>query len=96
MASSVMSVLLIILIFFGYGFGLNISSGQGSDADEKNPMEIFVSIRSLLNQTIVEYQNNNSSGASSLVEEAYFENYEFIEAPFAEQNETIQQYLGHF
>jgi len=91
MVSTVLSVLLTILLFFGYGFGLNISSGQGSDADERKPAEIITSIRSLLNQTIVEYQNKNFSGASALVEEAYLENYEFIEAPLAEQNETLME-----
>ena len=35
--------------------------------------EIITEIRSLLNQTIIEYQNKNSSGASALVEEAYLE-----------------------
>lgn len=84
-------MLLTILLFFGYGLGLNISSGQGSDADERKPAEIITSIRSLLNQTIVEYQNKNFSGASALVEEAYLENYEFIEAPLAEQNETLME-----
>lgn len=91
MVSTVLSVLLTILLFFGYGLGLNISSGQGSDADERKPEEIITSIRSLLNQTIVEYQNKNFSGASALVEEAYLENYEFIEAPLAEQNETLME-----
>jgi hypothetical protein len=70
---------------------LNISSGQESEADERNPSEIITTIRSLLNQTIVEYQNKNFTGASALVEEAYLENYEFIEAPLAEQNETLME-----
>jgi hypothetical protein len=91
MVSIVLSALLTILLFFGYGLGLNISSGQGSDADERKPTEIITSIRSLLNQTIGEYQNKNFSGASALVEEAYLENYEFIEAPLAEQNETLME-----
>lgn len=90
MVSTVLSVLLTILLF-GYGLGLNISSGDGSGADEREPTEIITSIRSLLNQTIVEYQNKNFSGASALVEEAYLENYEFIEAPLAEQNETLME-----
>lgn len=84
-------MLLTILLFFGYGFGWNISSGQDSDADETKPTEIITSLRSLLNQTIVEYQNKNFSGASALVEEAYLENYEFIEAPLAEQDETLME-----
>jgi hypothetical protein len=91
MVSTVLSVLLTILLFFGYGLGLNVSRGQGSGADERRPTEIITSIRSLLNQTIVEYQIKNFSGASALVEEAYLENYEFIEAPQAEQNETLME-----
>lgn len=91
MESTVLSVSLTILLFFGYGLGLNLSNGQESDAKERNPGEIITEIRSLLNQTIIEYQNKNSSGASALVEEAYLENYEFIEAPLAEQNETLME-----
>lgn len=91
MESTVLSMSLTILLFFGYGLGLNLSNGQESDAEERNPGEIISEIRSLLNQTIIEYQNKNSSGASALVEEAYLENYEFIEAPLAEQNETLME-----
>lgn len=91
MESIVLSMSLTILLFFGYGLGLNLSNGLESDAEERNPGEIISEIRSLLNQTIIEYQNKNSSGASDLVEEAYLENYEFIEAPLAEQNETLME-----
>ena len=91
MESTVFSMSLTILLFLGYGFGLNLSNGQESDAEERNLGEIISEIRSLLNQTIIEYQNKNSSGASALVEEAYLENYEFIEAPLAEQNETLME-----
>jgi high-affinity iron transporter len=68
-----------------------MSSGQGDDVKERTPVEIITNIRSLLNQTTAEYQNKNFSGASALVEEAYLENYEFIEAPLAEQNETLME-----
>ena len=91
MESTVLSMSLTILLFFGYEIGLNPSNGQESGAEERNPGEIITEIRSLLNQTIMEYQNKNSSGASALVEEAYLENYEFIEAPLAEQNETLME-----
>ena len=86
-----LSMSLTILVFFGYEIGLNLSNGQESGAEERNPGEIITEIRSLLNQTIIEYQNKNSSGASALVEEAYLENYEYIEAPLAEQNETLME-----
>jgi len=91
MESTVLSMSLTILVFFGYEIGLNLSNGQESGAEERNPGEIITEIRSLLNQTIIEYQNKNSSGASALVEEAYLENYEYIEAPLAEQNETLME-----
>ena len=91
MESTVLSMSLTILLFFGYEIGLNLSNGQESGAEERNPGEIITEIRSLLNQTIIEYQNKNSSGASALVEEAYLENYEFIESPLAEQNETLME-----
>ena len=91
MESTLLSMSLTILLFFGYGLGLNLSNGQESDAEERNPGEIISEIRSLLNQTNIEYQNKNSSGASALVEEAYLENYEFIEAALAEQNETLME-----
>jgi hypothetical protein len=86
-----LSLSLVVLPFYGYGFGLGMSSGQEDDVKEKSPVEIITKIRSLLNQTIAEYQNKNFSGASALVEEAYLENYEFIEAPLAEQNETLME-----
>jgi hypothetical protein len=91
MESTVLSMSLTILLLFGYGFGLNVSNAQESEAEERKPVEIITEIRSLLNQTIIEYQNSNFSGSSALVEEAYLENYEFIEAPLAEQNETLME-----
>lgn len=86
-----LSVSLVVLVYLGYGFGLKMSSEQEDDVKEKSPTEIITNIRSLLNQTIAEYQNKNFSGASALVEEAYLENYEFIEAPLAVQNETLMK-----
>lgn len=91
MESIVLSVSLAILLLFGFGLGLNVSNAQESDAEERKPVDIITEIRSLLNQTIIEYQNKNFSGSSALVEEAYLENYEFIEAPLAEQNETLME-----
>lgn len=90
MEFTVLSISIAMLVF-GYGFGLNVSNGQESDAKERQPAEIITEIRSLLNQTMKEYQNKNFSGASALVEEAYLENYEFIEAPLEDQNETLME-----
>lgn len=91
MASIVLSMSLTILWLLAYGLVLNVSNAQESDAEERTPVDIITEIRSLLNQTVTEYQNKNFSGSSALVEEAYLENYEFIEAPLAEQNETLME-----
>jgi hypothetical protein len=81
--------LTITLSLFGSGF-IDISSAQ-SETEEKQPAEIITEIRSLLNQTILEYQNSNFTGASNLAERAYLENYEFIEGPLGAQNETLME-----
>ena len=47
---------------FGYGFGVNVSNGQESDTQERDSTEIINEIRSLLDQTLTEYQNENFSG----------------------------------
>jgi hypothetical protein len=91
MKLTVMSSLLATLLLLGYGLGLNVSNGQESDTEDRQPAEIITEIRSLLNQTMIEYQNKNFSGATALTEEAYLENYEFLEAPLAEQNETLME-----
>jgi hypothetical protein len=73
-----------------FGFGFNGSNAQ-SETEERQPKEIISEIRSLLNQTTTELQNKNSSGASELAEIAYLDNYEFIETPLKEQNETLME-----
>ena len=90
MKLTVVSVSLAML-FFGYAISLTVSNGQESDTEERQPAQLITEIRSLLNQTITEYQNKNFSGASTLAEVAYLENYEFLEAPLAEQNETLME-----
>lgn len=76
---------------FGYGFEVNVSNGQEFDTQEIDLAEIISEIRSLLNQTLTEYQNENFSGAVALSEEAYLENYKFIKDPLAEQDMTLME-----
>lgn len=68
-------------IIFILGFGGNISNAQESEIDKRSAVEIITEIRSLLDQTLTEFQNENFSGSLALTEKAYLENYEFIEAP---------------
>jgi hypothetical protein len=48
-------------------------------------------IRNLLNQTLDAYENQNYDHADTLAIQAYLDNYEFIEAPLAEQNRTLME-----
>jgi hypothetical protein len=67
---------------FDYGLGLNvliISNLMRKKASRNNE------IRSLLNQTNIEFQNKNHDSATLQVEESYLENYEFIKTPLTEK-----------
>jgi hypothetical protein len=48
-------------------------------------------IRNLLNQTLDAYESQNYEQADTLAIQAYLDNYEFIEAPLAEQNRTLME-----
>jgi hypothetical protein len=61
-------------------------SGTGSDTSAYIP-----EIRNLLNQTLDAYENQNYDQADTLAIQAYLDNYEFIEAPLAEQNSTLME-----
>lgn len=67
---------------FDYGLGLNvliISNLMRKKASGNNE------IRSLLNQTNIEFQNKNYDSATLLVEESYLKNYEFIKTLLTEK-----------
>ncbi|HZD35563.1 MAG TPA: hypothetical protein VE130_10190 [Nitrososphaeraceae archaeon] len=55
------------------------------------PLAFISEIRSLLNQTLEAYENRNYDEADTLAVRAYLDNYEFIEAPLAEQNQTLME-----
>lgn len=61
-------------------------SGTGSDTSAYIP-----EIRNLLNQTLDAYENQNYDQADTLAIQAYLDNYEFIEAPLAEQNGSLME-----
>jgi hypothetical protein len=56
-----------------------------------DPVAIISEIRNLLNQTLDAYKNQNYSEAETLAIQAYLDNYEFIEAPLAQQNQTLME-----
>jgi hypothetical protein len=61
-------------------------SGTGSDTSAYIP-----EIRNLLNQTLDAYRNQTYDQADALAIQAYLDNYEFVEAPLAEQNRTLME-----
>lgn len=75
---------------FGYGF-VNVSNDQDSNSGQSEPAEIINEIRSILNQTLIEYKSENFSGASVLVDEAYLENYQLIQDVLAEQDMSLAE-----
>lgn len=63
----------------------------GGQATGTESGEIIAEIRSLLNQTIQAYQQQNYAEAEALATTAYLDNFEFIEAPLAEKDEALME-----
>lgn len=71
--------------------GINEQDLSSAAATGDDPVAIISEIRNLLNQTLNAYENKNYSEAETLAIQAYLDNYEFIEAPLAEQNQTLME-----
>lgn len=63
----------------------------GGQVERTESGEIISEIRSLLNQTIQAYQQQNYPDAEALATTAYIDNFEFIEAPLAEKDEALME-----
>ena len=70
--------------------GINEESLGGQETGTESE-EIISEIRSLLNQTIDAYRQQNYEEAEALATTAYLDNFEFIEAPLAEKDEALLQ-----
>jgi hypothetical protein len=70
---------------------LSATTEEGEEESQREPAELISTIRSLLNQTMIEYDNQNYTGAADLADVAYIDNFEFLEAPLAEENETLME-----
>ena len=57
----------------------------------REPVELISAIRDLLNQTMIEYNRQNYTGAADLADVAYIDNFEFLEAPLAEEDEQLME-----
>ncbi|MDW3605004.1 MAG: hypothetical protein QOK67_08190 [Nitrososphaeraceae archaeon] len=62
--------------------------GQGANTESG---EIISKIRSLLNQTVEAYNQQNYAEAEALATTAYLDNFEFIEAPLAEKDPELME-----
>jgi plastocyanin len=60
-------------------------------AQQQTPTEIISTVRTLLNQTINEYRNQNFTGAQSLASSAYLDHFEFIEAPLEKHDKALKE-----
>jgi plastocyanin len=58
-------------------------------AQQQTPIEILSTVRTLLNQTINAYRNQNFTGAQSLATSAYLDHFEFIEALFDKHDKAL-------
>ena len=58
---------------------------------QKPATEIISTIKTLLNQTINEYRNENFTGAQQLASTAYLDNFEFIEAPLEKHDKALEK-----
>lgn len=68
-----------------------IAGIEDTSVVSEGQQELISNIRELLDQVVTEYGNQNYNQAEALATEAYLENYEYIEAPLAESDETLME-----
>ena len=79
-------------IFVSLSVNWEASAGTEEQEDsQREPSELISTIRNLLNQTMVEYNKQNYTGAADLADVAYIDNFEFLEAPLAEEDEQLME-----
>jgi len=67
-------------------------AAAGEEAQSTSePLELISTIQSLLNQAVVEYGNQNFTGAAELAQIAYLDNYEFLEAPLGQVDPALME-----
>jgi hypothetical protein len=59
--------------------------------EPETPLEFISVIRGLLNQTVIEYTNQNYTGAEELATTAYLDNYEYVEGRLAEIDRPLME-----
>jgi hypothetical protein len=56
-----------------------------------DPLELISTIKSLMNQAVIEYGNQNFTGAADLAQIAYLDNYEYLEAPLGQLDPVLME-----
>jgi hypothetical protein len=74
-----------------YAQATNTTTSSSGTGEPQTPLEFISVIRGLLNQTVVEYTNENYTGAEELATTAYLDNYEYVEAPLAEIDRPLME-----
>ena len=69
---------------FAQGTTESDAAGGEEAQSTSEPTELISTIQSLLNQAVVEYGNQNFTGAADLAQIAYLDYYEYLEAPLAQ------------
>jgi DNA anti-recombination protein RmuC len=72
-------------------FHTHIAPNIAFAQQQKTATEIISTIKTLLNQTINEYRNENFTGAQQLASTAYLDNFEFIEAPLEKHDKALEK-----
>jgi hypothetical protein len=80
-----------IFISFPVNWEVSATTEEEQEDSQREPAELISTIRNLLNQTIVEYNKQNYTGAADLADVAYIDNFEFLEAPLAEEDEQLME-----
>ncbi|MFZ0327260.1 MAG: plastocyanin/azurin family copper-binding protein [Nitrososphaeraceae archaeon] len=73
-----------------YIFNMHIVSKMAFAQQQKTSTGIISKVRTLLNQTLNEYRNQNFTGAQSLATSAYLDHFEFIEVPLEKHDKALK------
>ena len=73
-----------------YIFNMHIVSKMAFAQEQKTSTGIISKVRTLLNQTLNEYRNQNFTGAQSLATSAYLDHFEFIEVPLEKHDKALK------
>jgi hypothetical protein len=92
---SLMGIAIILIsgsIFISFPVNWEASASTEEEGEpQREPAELISTILDLLNQTMIEYNRQNYTGAADLADVAYIDNFEFLEAPLAEEDEQLME-----